>query len=463
MSVKYAVTNPATGQIESTFPTATDNEIADVLARTGAAYASWRQVPVEERAAVLGRVSDLYLERQDELALLITREMGKPLSQALWELGLVADIYRYYADQGPGFLLETEFNPKDGGHAVIRKESMGSLLGIMPWNFPYYQVCRFAGPNLVAGNAIVIKHAPQCPESSKAIEEIFHDAGLPADAYINVFASNEQVATMIADPRIAGVSVTGSERAGSAVAEVAGRHLKKVILELGGSDPFVVLDSDDLAKTVQDAVLGRIMNAGQACTSSKRMIVVDDLYDEFVAQLAKSFDAVEVGDPTSPDTEFGPMSSQGAVDSLMSQIDDAIAHGAEVRAGGGRVEGPGCFVRPTVLTGITPAMRAYREELFGPVALVFRVADADEAAQLANGTEFGLGASVYSSDPAKAAAFAARLDTGMVWINSPESSAADLPFGGTKRSGIGRELGSLGIDEFVNKKTIYTPAATPLD
>jgi succinate-semialdehyde dehydrogenase/glutarate-semialdehyde dehydrogenase len=309
------------------------------------------------------------------------------------------------------------------------------------------------------GNTIILKHAPQCPESALAMEQIFTDAGLPADAYINVFATNEQVADMIADPRVVGVSVTGSERAGAAVAEVAGRNLKKVVLELGGSDPFIVLDSADVSKTVRAAVAGRMGNAGQACNAAKRIIVVGDLYTEFVDQFTAVMSALHPGDPTDPASDFGPLSSEGAAERLMGQINDAVDKGATLRTGGKRVDRPGAFVEATVLTDVTPQMRAYREELFGPAAVIYRVADASEAVELANNSSFGLGGVVYSADAARAQEVADLLDTGMVWINSPQGSMADLPFGGTKRSGVGRELGSYGIDEFVNKKLIYTPAA----
>jgi len=290
------------------------------------------------------------------------------------------------------------------------------------------------------------------------MEQIFHDAGLPEDAYINVFATNEQVADMIADPRVAGVSVTGSERAGAAVAEVAGRNLKKVVLELGGSDPFIVLDSDDIPQTVKAAVAGRMGNAGQACNAAKRIIVVGDLYDEFTSQFTAAMSVLHPGDPTDPASDLGPLSSEGAAKLLMDQIDDAVDKGATLRTGGKRLDRPGAFVEPTVLTDVTPEMRAYHEELFGPAAVIYRVADVSAAVELANSSSFGLGGVVFSSDPDQAAEVADLLDTGMVWINSPQGSMADLPFGGTKRSGVGRELGAYGIDEFVNKKLIYTPA-----
>jgi succinate-semialdehyde dehydrogenase/glutarate-semialdehyde dehydrogenase len=456
---EYKVVNPATNETEREFAAATDAEILQVLERSARAYQSWRTTSKAERAKVLLRVAELYKERRDELAALITREMGKPTREAKGEIGLVASIYRYYAEQGPGFLEDAPLSPRAGGTALVRKEPVGPLLGIMPWNYPYYQVARFAGPNLMIGNTIILKHAPQCPESALAIEQIFRDAGLAQDAYINVFATNSQVADMIADPRVVGVSVTGSERAGAAVAEVAGRNLKKVILELGGSDPFIVLDTDDVAKTVQAAVAGRMGNAGQACNAAKRIIVVGDLYPEFVEKFTGAMASLHPGDPTDPASDFGPLSSEAAARGLLSQITDAVDKGATLRTGGKRVDRPGAFVEATVLTDVTPQMRAYREELFGPAAVIYRVADAAEAVDLANSSSFGLGGVVFSSDAARAQEVADLLDTGMVWINSPQGSMADLPFGGTKRSGVGRELGPYGIDEFVNKKLIYTPPA----
>jgi succinate-semialdehyde dehydrogenase/glutarate-semialdehyde dehydrogenase len=455
---EYKVVNPATGQVEREFPAATDAEIEQVLDRSARAYQSWRTTGKDERTKMLQRVAELYKERIDDLAALITREMGKPTREAKGEIMLVISIYKYYADQGPELLKDTPLSPRAGGTALIRKEPVGSLLGIMPWNFPYYQVARLAAPNLMAGNTIILKHAPQCPESALAMEQIFHDAGLPEDAYINVFATNEQVAEMIADPRVVGVSVTGSERAGAAVAEVAGRNLKKVVLELGGSDPFIVLDSDDISQTVKAAVAGRMGNAGQACNAAKRIIIVGDLYDEFTSQFTAAMSALHPGDPTDPASDLGPLSSEGAAKLLMEQIGDAVDKGATLRTGGKRVDRPGAFVEPTVLTDVTPAMRAYHEELFGPAAVIYRVADVSEAVELANSSSFGLGGVVFSSHPDQAAEVADLLDTGMVWINSPQGSMADLPFGGTKRSGVGRELGAYGIDEFVNKKLIYTPA-----
>ena len=453
----YQVVNPATGKVESEYPTATDAEVSDVLARAGRGYTSWRRTSMEERAEILRRVSQRYRDRAGELAAIITREMGKITKAAKGELRSAAAIYQYYADNGAAFLKDEPLATNLPGTAWVRKTPIGPLLGIMPWNYPYYQVARFAAPNLMIGNTIVLKHAPQCPESALAMEQMFRDAGLPDDAYINIFASNEQVAGMIADPRIAGVSVTGSERAGSAVASVAGQNLKKVVLELGGSDPFIVLDGADLPKVAKTAAAARMENGGQACNASKRMIVTDAVYDGFMREFTAAMSSYVTGDPTDPATSYGPLSSEQAARNLMAQIGDAVSKGATVHLGGRRIDGPGAFVEPTVLSGVTPDMRAYREELFGPAAVVYQVADADEAVQLANSSAFGLGGAIFSSDEKLAVEVADRLDVGMVWINTAELDGPELPFGGTKRSGIGRELGPLGIDEFVNKKLIHTP------
>jgi len=458
VSVEYKVVNPATGAVESKFPTATDVEISAAIQRSAAAFPGWGSTAVADRAATLHRVADLYAERITELAALITREMGKTTAEAVGEIEFVVDIYRYYADQGPTLLADEPIPASTGGRAIVRKAPIGPLLGIMPWNYPYYQVARFAGPNLMAGNTILLKHAPQCPESALAMEQLYLDAGLPTDAYINLFASNEQVADIIADPRVRGVSVTGSERAGTAVASLAGQHLKKVVLELGGSDAFIVLDTDDLPGVVHSAVSARMENAGQACNAAKRFIVADGLYDAFVEQFTAAMAAQTTGDPFDPATSYGPLSSEAAAVGLMAQVQDAIDKGATVRTGGTRPDAPGAFINPTVLTDVTPEMRAFREELFGPVAVIYKVSDADEAVTLANDTPFGLGGAVFHTDEAVAFDVANRLDTGMVWINEAEGGGADLPFGGTKRSGVGRELGPYGIDEFVNRKLIHVPA-----
>jgi succinate-semialdehyde dehydrogenase/glutarate-semialdehyde dehydrogenase len=380
--------------------------------------------------------------------------MGKPFAAAVGEVDFSADITEYYADQADVITADQPLTILGEGTAVIRRSPLGVLFGIMPWNFPYYQVARFAAPNLVLGNVIVLKHASQCPESAAAIEAIYRDAGLPEGAYVNVYVSSEQAATIVADPRIQGVSVTGSERAGAAVAEVAGRHLKKVALELGGSDPFLVLATDDLDAVVAAATDARLDNTGQSCNAAKRFIVVDGLYDEFLAKFATAMAASPLGDPMARGTVLGPLSSVEAATRLQGQVDRAVAQGATVVTGGGARDG--AYYSPTVLTDVTPEMDAYREEFFGPVGVVYRVADEDAAVTLANDTSFGLGSYVFSNDPDQAARVADRIEAGMVYVNIVMADSPELPFGGVKRSGTARELGLLAADEFVNKKLIRT-------
>jgi succinate-semialdehyde dehydrogenase/glutarate-semialdehyde dehydrogenase len=449
----YAVVNPATGETVKEYPTIGDDELRAAIARADEAHSTWGATSsVAERAALVRRVGELHLEKRQELAEIIVREMGKPIEQALGELDFVGDIYAFYADNAEELLADEPVKLLAGnGSAVVRKSSLGVLLGIMPWNFPYYQVARFAGPNLVIGNTIVLKHAPQCPESAAAMQSIYDEAGFPAGAYENVYASNEQIEWVIADPRVRGVSVTGSERAGAAVAEIAGRNLKKVVLELGGSDPFIVLGTDDLDKVVEDAVAARLDNTGQSCNAAKRFIVIDDLYEPFLEKFTERLTAVRPGDPTSADSAIGPLSSTIAADRLEDQVKRAIDQGAKVVAGGKR---DGNFFEPTVLTDITPENDAYREELFGPVAQVYRVSSEEEAVKLANDTPYGLGSYVMTNDAEQASRVADQIDAGMVYVNIVAADGAELPFGGTKRSGFGRELGRFGADEFVNKKLI---------
>jgi succinate-semialdehyde dehydrogenase/glutarate-semialdehyde dehydrogenase len=449
----YAVVDPATGETVKEYPTISDDELRDAIGRADQAHRDWAtQTTVAERAALIRRVGELHAERRKELAEIIVSEMGKPVGQARGEVAFCASIYEFYADNAEALMADEPIELLDGeGSAIIRRSSLGALLGIMPWNFPYYQVARFAGPNFIIGNTILLKHAAQCPQSAEAMAQMFADAGFPTGAYENIYATNEQIEWLIADPRVRGVSVTGSERAGAAVAAIAGKNLKKVVLELGGSDPFIVLGTDDLDKTVEDAVAARIDNAGQSCNAAKRMIVIDELYEPFLEKFTAALTAVKPGDPKERETELGPLSSQVAADRLEDQVKRAIEQGATVVAGGKR---DGNYFEPTVLTDITPENDIYREELFGPVAQVYRVQSEDEAIALANDTPFGLGSYVMTTDPAQAERVADRIDAGMVYVNIVGADAAELPFGGTKRSGFGRELGRYGADEFVNKKLI---------
>jgi succinate-semialdehyde dehydrogenase/glutarate-semialdehyde dehydrogenase len=449
----YAVVDPATGETIKTYPTISDADLDAAIGRAHAAAAPWgKETTVEERAAIIRRVGEIHDERKQELAEIIVREMGKPIEQAVGEVEFSGAIYAYYADNAAALLADEPIELLDGeGSAFIRRSAIGVLLGIMPWNYPYYQVARFAGPNLVIGNTILLKHAPQCPESAAAMEQIFHEAGVPADAYINIYATNDQISTVIADPRVQGVSLTGSGRAGAAVAEQAGRHLKKVVLELGGSDPFLVLGTDDLDAVVESAVGGRLENGGQACNAAKRFIVVDELYEPFLEKFTAALTAIEPGDPKTEGTTLGPLSSAGATERLEGQVKKALDEGATLVAGGGR---DGNFFKTTVLTGITPDNPAYTEEFFGPVASVYKVGSEDEAVTLANDTPYGLGSYIFTNDGDQALRVADRIEAGMVFINAVGAEGVELPFGGVKSSGFGRELGRFGADEFVNKKLI---------
>jgi succinate-semialdehyde dehydrogenase/glutarate-semialdehyde dehydrogenase len=444
---EYAVTDPATAEVVATYPTSTDAEIQaaiEAAAKTGRTWA--RTTTVAERAALIGKVAALHEQRREQLADVIVREMGKPRDQALGEVDFSAAIYQYYADNAEKFLADEEIALLDGeGTAVVKRGPVGVLLGIMPWNYPYYQVARFAGPNLIVGNTILLKHAPQCPESAELLQLIFLEAGLPQGAYVDIRATNDQVAEIIADPRVAAVSLTGSERAGAAVAEIAGRNLKKCVLELGGSDPFIVLSTDDLDATVEAAVEGRMENTGQACNAAKRFIVAENLYDDFLAKFTEKLLAAADG--------IAPLSSELAAERLEQQVKTAVDQGAKLTSAGER---RGAFYPPAVLTGVTQDNDAYRQELFGPVAVVYKAGSEDEAVEIANDTPFGLGSYVFTTDADQAARVADRIDAGMVFVNAVGAEGAELPFGGIKRSGFGRELGKFGMDEFVNKKLIRT-------
>jgi succinate-semialdehyde dehydrogenase/glutarate-semialdehyde dehydrogenase len=451
--MSYAVTNPATGETVKTYDTISDADLDAAIAAADDAFRTWSKgTTVEERAALIRRVGELHVERREELADIIVREMGKTREQALGEADFAGAIYEYYADNAAEFLKDEPITLLDGeGSAVIRRSALGVLLGIMPWNFPYYQVARFAGPNLIIGNTILLKHAEQCPESAAAIEQIFLDAGFPQGAYVNIYADHSQIERVIADPRVQGVSLTGSERAGAKVAEIAGRNLKKVVLELGGSDPFVLLSTDDLDATVQAAVDARLDNNGQSCNAAKRFVVADELYDSFLEKFTAKLAEVEATDPNADGAALGPLSSLRAAENLDEQVKRAVEHGATLVRGGGR---NGTFFETTVLTDITTDNPASKEEFFGPVAQVYRAKDEADAVRIANDTPFGLGSYVYTTDQEQALRVADQIEAGMVFVNVVLADGAELPFGGIKRSGSGRELGRFGADEFVNKKLI---------
>ncbi len=442
----YAVVDPATGAVVKEYAVATDTDIDAALATAHEAYREWSTTGLADRAAVVARIGELHAERAGALGAIISREMGKPLDQAVGEVEFSAEIYAYYARNAATFLADQPITLAAGeGEALIRRQPIGALLGVMPWNYPAYQVARFAAPNLVLGNTIVLKHAAQCPESSAAIEQILLDAGLPPGGYTNVYATKAQVARAIADPRIVGVSFTGSESAGAVIAETAGRNLKKVVLELGGSDPFIVFSTDDLEATIEAALDARFENTGQACNGAKRFIVADHLYDEFVERFTRK--ALARG------TGLSPLSSTAAATHLQGQLDRAVAEGATL-ARAGRTDG--AYFPPAVLTDVEPSSPSAAEEHFGPVATIYRFHSEAEAIELANSTAYGLGSYVFTTDPEQADRVADRIEAGMVFVNGVGLDAAELPFGGIKRSGFGRELGSLGIEEFANRKLIRT-------
>jgi succinate-semialdehyde dehydrogenase/glutarate-semialdehyde dehydrogenase len=447
----YRTVNPYTGEVEREFDFLPTDAVDGVVEKAHAAWLEGRRRPVEERAQIVGRAGELMLERKDEFAALVTREMGKRIQEAAGEVMLAASILDYYAKNGPRFLEPRQIEVMQGD-AVVESEPIGVILAIEPWNYPLYQVVRVAGPNLVLGNAILLKHAELNPQTALAIEKCFLYAGVPEGVYTNVFLRIPDVEKVIAHPLVQGVTLTGSARAGSSVASLAGKHLKKSVLELGGSDPFIVLDTEDLGRTVKAATMGRMQNSGQACIAAKRLIVTEDIYEPFVEGLKQAFTTFSPGDPSDPSTSLAPLSSEQAAKDLHAQIQDAIDKGATVVTGGGRPDHAGAFVEPTILTDVTPEMRAYSEELFGPAAVVYKVASEDEAIELANDSEFGLGAAVFSSDLDRARSVADRIEAGMVWVNSPAGSSAELPFGGVKRSGYGRELSELGMFEFANRK-----------
>lgn len=452
-------TNPATGEVVASFEEFTPEEVDARLARAQAAYQAWRTVPLAERAMLLKRVADLAMERKSELARLMTLEMGKRTAEALEEIDMSVAVLRWFADNAPRLLTDTAYD-SSLGPAVIRRLPIGVLLLVMPWNFPMFQIVRVVAPNLMLGNAIACKHASNMPQFSIAFEQLFTDVGAPDGLYVNLLIGGERASALMGDARIVAGSLTGSERAGAAFAEHAGRNLKKCVLELGGSDPMVVLADADFDAALEAALAGRLLNAGQECISPKRIIVERPLYGRFVEKLVERVHAIRVGDPTDPGTQMGPMVSEKAVDGLLGQVRRAVDGGAVLQAGGKRIDRAGAWVEPTVLTDMRPSNPVYPEELFGPVFVLFEAADDAEAIDIANDTPFGLGASVFGGVSDHAQALAERIDAGMVMVNQVPNAAPDVPFGGVKRSGYGRELSPLCLEEFCNRKVIVTRPAT---
>ena len=453
----YQSVNPYDGKILKTFEELTDKQLEMALETAATCFETWRHTTFAERAAVVAKAAAIMRARIDEFARPVTLEMGKLIDQARGEVVLSADIIDYYAKNAERFLAPEHLKPSSGA-AEVESSPFGVLFGVQPWNFPYYQLARFAAPNLMAGNVVMVKHAGCVPQCAIAFENLWMEAGAPFGAYTNLLISHDQVNRVIDDPRIKGVALTGSVEAGKSVAGRSGQNLKKSTMELGGSDAFIVLEDADLDKTVKWAVWGKMNNTGQCCVAAKRFIVVEELADRFLGKFQTALAALKPGDPMDEATTLGPLSTEAALVQLLGQVEGAVAKGANLVMGGKRIDRPGSFMQPTILTDIKPDNPAFREEFFGPVALFFRVKNEDEAVALANDSDFGLGGSVFTKDIARGKRVASRVDTGMMFVNHPTWTRPDLPFGGIKDSGYGRELSSMGIQEFVNKKLVCVEA-----
>ncbi len=455
--MSYQSVNPYNGELVRSFEEQTDPELENAIATAADCFEAWRKLSYNERAAIVSKAAAIMQERSEEFARPVTLEMGKLFAESLGEVALSADILDYYATHAERFLAPERLNP-ESGEAVVESSPLGVLFGVQPWNFPYYQLARFAGPNLMAGNVVMVKHSGTVPQCAIAYEQLWRDAGAPEGAYTNLLISHDQVLTVIDDPRIRGVALTGGVSAARGVAERAGKNVKKSTMELGGSDAFIVLEDADLEKTLTWAMWAKMNNMGQCCIAGKRFIVVEALADRFLEKFTAAMKALHPGDPMDPATTLGPLSTEAALLQLLKQVDDAVAHGATLVLGGKRVDRPGAFMQPTILTDIEPDNPAYRDEFFGPVALFFRVEDEEAAIALANDSDYGLGGSVFTRDIGRGKRVASRIETGMVFINHPTWTTPDLPFGGIKNSGYGRELSSHGIHEFVNKKLVRVAA-----
>jgi succinate-semialdehyde dehydrogenase/glutarate-semialdehyde dehydrogenase len=460
--MSYQSINPYNGELVKSFDEQTDQQFDAAITTAATCFGTWKELSFAGRATIVAKAAVILRERAEEFARPVTLEMGKLFAESVGEVMLSADILDYYAKHAERFLAPEYLEP-ESGEAVVESSPLGVLFGVQPWNFPYYQLARFAAPNLMAGNVVMVKHSGTVPQCAIAFEQLWLDAGAPAGAYTNLLISHDQVLAVIDDPRIRGVALTGGVAAARGVAERAGKNVKKSTMELGGSDAFIVLEDADLDKTIDWAVWAKMNNMGQCCIAGKRFIVVEALADRFLAKFKAAMEALEAGDPMDKSTTLGPLSTEGALVNLVKQVDEAIARGATLVLGGKRIDRPGAFMQPTILTEIQPDNPAYREEFFGPVALFFRVKDEDAAIALANDSDYGLGGSVFTQDIERGKRVASRIETGMVFINHPTWTAADLPFGGIKNSGYGRELSSHGIHEFVNKKlvrvaSIHAPA-----
>jgi len=451
----YQSVNPNTGKLLKSFEYMTATQLENALAAADNCFQTWRHNSYAERALIVNKAAALLHANVDDFAKLATQDMGKRIDEARGEVKFSADILAYYAQHAETFLAPTELHPK-AGQAHMENSPLGVLFCVEPWNFPYYQLARVVGPQLMAGNVLVVKHAACVPQCAIAFEKLLLDAGAPVGAYTNLSVSYEQSDRVIDDPRIKGVALTGGMAAGRSVAARAGRNLKKSTMELGGTDAFIVLDDADLDKTIPWAVWGRMYNAGQTCCAAKRFIVVEAVADQFLARFRTALEALKPGDPMIEATTHGPLSTEAALLQLLAQVDAAVKGGATLLMGGKRIDRPGWFMQPTILTEITPSNPAFRDEFFGPVVSFFRVKDEAAAIALANDSDLGLGGSVWTNDETRGKRVASQVDTGMMFVNNIDWSDADLPFGGIKGSGYGRELGAMGIQEFVNKKLVRT-------
>lgn len=458
----YQSLNPATGKLLKTFDEFTDNQLEEKLATAAKCFEAWKRQSYDERAVIVARAATLMHEQAEELAHIMTLEMGKRISEARGEVEFSSNILAYYAKNAARFLANVELRPTLGdGH--MESSPIGIIFGVEPWNFPYYQLARIAGPHLMAGNVLVVKHAGCVPQCAIAFEKLWIEAGAPIGLYTNLLISHDQADRVVDDPRIKGVALTGSAAAGRSIAARAGRNLKPSSMELGGSDAFIVLEDADLEHTIKWAVWGRMYNDGQTCVAAKRFIVVESIADKFLERFRAALEALKPGDPMDEKTTLGPLSTESALLQLLKQVDDAVSKGAKLVMGGKRIDRPGSYMEPTILTDVKPGNPAFRDEFFGPVAMFFRVKDEDAAIALANDSDFGLGGSVFTRDLERGKRVASRVETGMMFINNISWSDAELPFGGIKNSGYGRELGDMGIQEFVNKKLVrYVSAEAPL-
>jgi len=459
--MEYQSVNPFDNKFIKSFDEITDKVLEEKIATATQCFATWKQKSYAERAKIVNKAAKLLHDQADHFAHIMTLEMGKRISEAKGEVEFSSQILAYYAKNAEGFLADVKLHPSHGeGH--MESSPMGVIFCVEPWNFPYYQLARVAGPHLMAGNTVVVKHAGCVPQCAIAFEKLWLDAGAPPGLYTNLLISHTQSSSIIDDRRVKGVALTGSTAAGRIIASSAGKNLKPSSMELGGSDAFIVLEDADIAHTIKWAVWGRMYNCGQTCCAAKRFIAVDAIADKFLAEFKKALAALKAGDPMDEKTTLGPLSTESALLQLLAQVDNAVAHGAKVELGGKRINRPGAFMEPTILTHVEPGNPAFRDEFFGPVAMFFRVKDEDAAIALANDSDFGLGGSVFTKDVARGKRVASRVETGMMFINNISWSDADLPFGGIKDTGYGRELGDMGIQEFVNHKLVrYVVAEAP--